>query len=159
MAKSSDKVYYMGHVIQGESGTLETTGAFEEIIGKYADLPEVSNDVKEGMSLKLWKVDFLKDFFRNCTISDFRQVRGAVEDAYSLISSDFSAIPEENLTAFKAEPCELTGASQASDDFHIIFGLSGHGVIEGIVTEQQLKNLYENLGLRIRALGIGHHQP
>lgn len=52
------------------------------------------------MSLKLWKVDFLKDFFRNCTISDFRQVRGAVEDAYSLISSDFSAIPEENLTAF-----------------------------------------------------------
>lgn len=43
------------------------------------DLPEVSNDVKEGMSLKLWKVDFLKDFFRNCTISDFRQVRGAVE--------------------------------------------------------------------------------
>lgn len=24
----SDKVYYMGHVIQGESGTLETTGAF-----------------------------------------------------------------------------------------------------------------------------------
>lgn len=71
------------------------------------DLPEVSNDVKEGMSLKLWKVDFLKDFFRNC----------------------------------------------------IIFGLSGHGVIEGIVAEQQLKNLYENLGLRIRALGICHHQP
>lgn len=66
------------------------------------------------MSLKLWKVDFLKDFFRNCTISDFRQVRGAVEDAYSLISSDFSAIPEDNLTAFKSELCELTGASPPS---------------------------------------------
>lgn len=67
----------------GQSAPVEfrlvDTDAFEEIVGKYADLPEVSNDVREGMSLKLWKVDFLKDFFRNCTISDFRQVRGAVE--------------------------------------------------------------------------------
>lgn len=138
----------------GQSAPVEfrlvDTDAFEEIVGKYADLPEVSNDVREGMSLKLWKVDFLKDFFRNCTISDFRQVRGAVEGAYSLISSDFSAIPEENLTAFKSELCELTGASPASDDFHIIFGLSGHGVIEGIVAFNSgetcvLNQLYGNM--------------
>lgn len=113
--------------------SLVDVQAFEELADKYLDLPGVQNDVKEGMNLKLWKVGFLHDFNKTCTVADFRQVRDAVDDAFSLISSDFSGLSEENLAAFKADLRELTGASSASNDSNIFFGLKDGDAIVGAV--------------------------
>lgn len=107
--------------------------AFDNLVSEYLDLPGVRNDVKEGMNLKLWKVEFLHDFSKTCRISDFRQIRDAVDGAYSLIASDFSGLSEESLSAFKSELRELTGAASASDDSNILFGLKGSDGIEGAV--------------------------
>lgn len=109
------------------------TEKFESLAEKYMDLPGVRNDVKEGMNLKLWKTEFLHECSKTCSLSDFRQIRDAVDDAFALITSDFSGLSEENISAFKADLGELTGNSSATADSSVFFGLRGPEGIEGAV--------------------------
>lgn len=99
--------------------------AYNEFLNKYANLPQAHYEIKEGMTLRIWKAELLHYFHDNLDFDTYRNISHSLDDVQTVVRSNFNSLPSDNLDSLKSDLSILLGAEDADPGASYVFGVNG----------------------------------
>lgn len=98
--------------------------AYNEFLNKYANLPQARYEIKEGMTLRIWKSELLHYFRYSLDYGAYRNICHSFDDVETVIRSNFNSLPDDSLSSLKSDLSSLLGAEEADPDASYVFGVN-----------------------------------
>lgn len=98
--------------------------AYNEFLNKYANLPQARYEIKEGMTLRIWKSELLHYFRYSLDYGAYRNICHSFDDVKTVIRSNFNSLPDDSLSSLKSDLSSLLGAEEADPDASYVFGVN-----------------------------------
>ncbi|MDO5322135.1 MAG: hypothetical protein Q4F39_07105 [Bacteroidia bacterium] len=99
--------------------------AYNEFLNKYANLPQAHYEIKEGMTLRIWKAELLHYFHDTMDFDSYRNICHSFDDVQTVVRSNFNSLPSDHLNSLKSDLSSLLGAEDADIDASYVFGVNG----------------------------------